>query len=73
MSNEPTTTVETEEKTYYHGGKAVARKFAFASGEVHSPVDVVAALATEAMEQAIRNAVAAAEGAYGLPAARDLG
>ena len=46
--------------------------FAFASGEVHSPVDVVAALATEAMEQAIRNAVTAAEGAYGLPAARDL-
>ena len=34
MSNEPKTTVETEEKTYYHGGKAVARKFAFASGEL---------------------------------------
>ena len=34
MSNEPKTTVGTEEKTYYHGGKAVARKFAFASGEL---------------------------------------
>ena len=34
MSNEKKNTVENEEKTYYHGGKAVARKFAFASGEL---------------------------------------
>ena len=46
--------------------------FAFASGEVEAPVDVVGVMATEAMEQAIRNAVLAAEGAFGLPAARDL-
>lgn len=46
--------------------------FAFASGEAEAPVDVVGVMATEAMEQAIRNAVTAARGACGLPAACDL-
>lgn len=46
--------------------------FAFASGEAEAPVDVVGVMAAEAMEQAIRNAVTAARGACGLPAACDL-
>lgn len=46
--------------------------FAFASGEVPMAMDVVAVLGTEAMQQAILNAVRNAEGACGLPAARDL-
>ena len=46
--------------------------FTFASGEASAPTDLVAVLATEAMQQAIVAAVANAEGAFGLPAARDL-
>ncbi|MCI8469769.1 MAG: P1 family peptidase [Eggerthellaceae bacterium] len=46
--------------------------FVFASGEVEAGADVVGVLGAEAMEQAILSAVMSAEGAYGLPAARDL-
>lgn len=46
--------------------------FALASGKVAAPADMVAILATEAMEQAIIRAIRCAEGAYGLPANRDL-
>ncbi len=46
--------------------------FTFASGEVESSTDAVAIVATEAMQQAIVNAVLHAKGAYGLPAACDL-
>lgn len=46
--------------------------FTFASCEVDAPVDVVAVLATEAMQGAIERAVLQAESAFGLPAARDL-
>ncbi len=46
--------------------------FTFASGEVDAPYDVVAVLATEAMQGAIERAVLQAESAFGLPAARDL-
>ena len=46
--------------------------FAFASGEVEALPDAVAVLACEAMQGAIVRAVCQAEGACGLPAARDL-
>ena len=46
--------------------------FAFASGEVEVLPDAVSVLATEAMQGAVVRAVREAEGAYGLPAARDL-
>ena len=46
--------------------------FTFASGEVEADYDVFAILATEAMQGAIVRAVEQAEGAYGLPAARDV-
>ena len=46
--------------------------FTFASGEASAHTDLVTVLATEAMQQAIVAAVANAEGAFGLPAARDL-
>ncbi|QOS67139.1 P1 family peptidase [Eggerthella guodeyinii] len=46
--------------------------FTFASGEVDADYDVFAILATEAMQGAIVRAVEQAEGAYGLPAARDV-
>lgn len=46
--------------------------FTFASCETDAPVDVVAVLATEAMQGAIERAVLQAESAFGLPAARDL-
>lgn len=46
--------------------------FTFASGEVEALPDAVSILATEAMQQAIVRAVREAEGAYGLPAARDI-
>ena len=46
--------------------------FTFASGEVAADYDLVAVLATEAMQKAIVRAVDQADGAYGLPAARDL-
>ncbi len=46
--------------------------FTFASGEVETAPDVVGMLATEAMQQAIVNAVMQAQGAYGLRAACDL-
>jgi L-aminopeptidase/D-esterase-like protein len=46
--------------------------FTMASGEVEAPVDVVAVLATEAMEQAIVSAINHAQSAYGLPCAADI-
>ncbi len=46
--------------------------FAFASGEAEALPDAVSVLACEAMQGAIVNAVRQAEGACGLPAARDL-
>ena len=46
--------------------------FTFASGEVETYPDLVAIMATEAMQGAIVRAVTQAEGAFGLPAARDL-
>lgn len=46
--------------------------FTFASREVDAPYDLVAVLATEAMQKAIVSAVKSAAGAFGLPAARDL-
>ena len=46
--------------------------FTFASGEVEADYDTLAILATEAMQGAVVRAVEQAEGAYGLPAARDL-
>lgn len=46
--------------------------FTFASGEVESSTDEVAIIATEAMQEAIENAVLYARRAYGLPAACDL-
>ncbi len=46
--------------------------FTFASGEVDTLPDVVAVLATEAMQGAIVRAIQQAEAAYGLPAASDL-
>lgn len=46
--------------------------FTFASGEVEADYDLVAILATEAMQGALVRAVTQAEGAYNLPAACDL-
>lgn len=46
--------------------------FVFASGEVEAPYDAAAVLATEAMQGAIERAVLQAQGAFGLPSARDL-
>lgn len=46
--------------------------FTFASGKVDTLPDLVAIMATEAMEQAILNSVLYAESAYGLTAAPDL-
>lgn len=46
--------------------------FTFASGEVEADYDMVTVLATEAMQGALVRAVTQAEGAYGLPAARDV-
>jgi L-aminopeptidase/D-esterase-like protein len=46
--------------------------FTLASCEVEAPTDVVAVLATEAMEQAIVAAVKNCEGAYGMKCASDL-
>lgn len=46
--------------------------FTFASGEVKADYDTFTILATEAMQGAVVRAVEQAEGAYGLPAARDL-
>lgn len=46
--------------------------FTFASCEADAAFDVVAVLATEAMQGAVERAVLQAEGAFGLPAARDL-
>ena len=45
--------------------------FTFASGEVSADYDLVAILATEAMQGALERAVTQASGAYGLPAAGD--
>ncbi|WP_139653377.1 P1 family peptidase [Raoultibacter phocaeensis] len=42
--------------------------FSFASGEIEAPADLVAAMGTEAMQQAIYAAVSSAEPAYGYPA-----
>lgn len=47
--------------------------FVFASGEAEADPDAVSVLATEAMQQAIVRAATQAEGAFGLPSARDLG
>ena len=46
--------------------------FTFASGDAPAATDVVALLATEAMQQAIVSGVRHAEAAFGLPAARDV-
>lgn len=46
--------------------------FVMATGEVESQIDLVGALATRALERAIADGARSAEGAYGLPAARDL-
>ena len=46
--------------------------FTFASGDAPAATDVVAMLATEAMQQAIVSGVRHAEAAFGLPAARDV-
>ncbi|MFR1639922.1 MAG: P1 family peptidase [Eggerthellaceae bacterium] len=46
--------------------------FTFASCEEDAAFDVVAVLATEAMQGAIERAVLQAESAFGLPSARDL-
>lgn len=46
--------------------------FTYASGEVDADYDTFAILATEAMQGAVVRAALQAEGAYGLPAARDL-
>lgn len=46
--------------------------FALASGEAAAAPDAVSVLAAEAMQAAIEAAVEHAEGAFGLPAARDL-
>lgn len=46
--------------------------FTFASGEIDAMPDVVAVLATEAMQHAIERAVYAARGSHGLRAACDL-
>ena len=46
--------------------------FTFASGEIATTPDLMAVLACEAMQSAIVRAVTQAEGAFGLPAARDL-
>lgn len=46
--------------------------FTFASGEISTLPDVVAVIATEAMQGAIERAVRQSAGAYGLPAAGDL-
>ena len=46
--------------------------FVMATGAVEAPVDVVGALATRALARAIADGARQAEGAYGLPAARDL-
>lgn len=46
--------------------------FTFASGEVEAMPDMVTLLANEAMHKAIVDAVTQADGAYDLPAARDL-
>ena len=46
--------------------------FTFASGEVEANPDLVAVLATEAMQGAIERSATQAQGAFGLPACRDL-
>ena len=46
--------------------------FTFASGEVATHPDLVAVMATEAMQSAIERSATQATGAYGLPACRDL-
>ena len=46
--------------------------FVMATGEVDAAVDIVATLATRALERAIADAAHEAEGAYGLKAAHDL-
>ncbi len=46
--------------------------FTFASREAEAPFDLVAVLATEAMQKAIVSAVRSAKGAFGLAAARDV-
>lgn len=46
--------------------------FTLASGEVTAPSDLVAVLATEAMQHAIERAVTQAQGAFGLPCSRDI-
>jgi L-aminopeptidase/D-esterase-like protein len=46
--------------------------FVMATGEVEAALDVVGALATRALGRAIADAARSAEGAFGLPAARDL-
>lgn len=46
--------------------------FVMATGEVEAPVDVVGSLATRALGRAIADGARQAEGAFGLPAARDL-
>lgn len=47
--------------------------FTFASGEVETLPDLVAIIATEAMEEAIYRAARNTPGAFGLPSAHDLG
>lgn len=46
--------------------------FVMASGKTAAPTDVVAIMATQAMEEAIRNAVRSAEGMFGLKSAKDI-
>lgn len=46
--------------------------FTFASGEVEADYDMVAVLATEAMQKALVRAATQAEAAYGLPASDGL-
>lgn len=46
--------------------------FTFASGEVELPIDFVAAMGNEAMQQAIYAAVLSAKPAYGLPSMHEL-
>ena len=46
--------------------------FVMATGEVELPVDLVGIVATRALERAIVDAARSSEGAFGLPAARDL-
>ena len=46
--------------------------FALSIGDVECDINLVGTAAAYAMEQAIRRAVTSAEGAYGIPALRDL-